>query len=81
MYAVEVIPEVSNQIALHPKRFKQIALRIFALQMNPRPPDCVLVDIETYRVRIGPYTITYEVDASRQRVRVFLLEEQDEEKE
>jgi mRNA-degrading endonuclease RelE of RelBE toxin-antitoxin system len=79
MYAIEVIPEVSSQIeTLHPKRFRQVAMRIFALQMNPRPPDCTLVDIETYRVRIGPYAITYAIDDSRQRVQVFLLEEEED---
>jgi mRNA-degrading endonuclease RelE of RelBE toxin-antitoxin system len=82
VYAIEVIPEVSDQIeTLHPKRFRQIAIRIFALQMNPRPPDCVLVDIETYRIQTGPYMITYAIDDSQQRVRVFLLEEQSQEKE
>jgi len=79
MFAVEVIPEVFAQIqALHPRRFRQIALRIFALQMNPRPPDSVLIDLDTSSVRIGPYSITYKINDSEQRVRVFLLEETEE---
>jgi len=74
-----VIPEVLAQIqTLHPKRLKQVALRIMALQANPRPPDGVLIDVEVYRVRFGPYTLTYEIDASQSRVRVFLLEEREE---
>jgi mRNA-degrading endonuclease RelE of RelBE toxin-antitoxin system len=79
MYANEVTPQVSAQIeTLHPKRFRQVALRIFTLQMNPRPPDSVLIDIAAYRVDVGPYAITYEVDDARHRVRVFLLEEREE---
>ncbi len=79
MYAIELEPEFAKQAtALHPKRYKQVHLRIYALQINPRPPDSVLIDPDTYRVQVGPYTITYEVDDSRHRVRVFLLEESDE---
>lgn len=77
MYAIEVTPDVARQIQeLHPKRFKVVSLRIFALQMNPRPPDCVMMDAETYRVSAGPYTVSYDVDDRQRRVRVFLLEEQ-----
>ena len=76
MYAIELAPDFAKQVMeMHPKRYKQIHLRIFALQINPRPPDCVLLDSDTYLVRVGPYTITYSVDDSRGRVRVFLLEE------
>lgn len=79
MYAIELEPEFSTQAnVLHPKRYKQIHLRIYSLQLNPRPSDCVLIDPDTYRVGVGPYIITYEVDDSRQRVRVFLLEESKE---
>ena len=76
MYAIELADEFVKQvIAMHPKRYKQIHLRIFALQINPRPPDCVMLDPQTYRVSVGPYSITYETDDTRRRVRVFLLEE------
>ena len=78
MYATEVVPEVARQIQeLHPKRFKIVSLRVFALQMNPRPPDCMLIDPDTYRVVAGPYSITYIIDDSQRRVRVFLLEERE----
>jgi mRNA-degrading endonuclease RelE of RelBE toxin-antitoxin system len=80
MYAIELAPEFAKQAnALHPKRYKQIHVRLFALQLNPRPPDCIMLDSDTYRVHVGPYTIIYEVDDSRQRVRVFLLEQKPEE--
>lgn len=78
MYAIELTPEFTKQAgALHPRRYKQLHMRVFALQANPRPPDCVLIDVATYRVHIGLYTITYEIDDSEHRVRVFLLEETD----
>lgn len=81
MYAIELVPDFVKQVeALHPKRFKQIYLRVFALQTNPRPPDCVMIDPETYLVRVGPYAITYRIDDSLRRIRVFLLREQDEER-
>ncbi len=76
MYAIELAPEFAEQAsAMHPKRYKQIHLRIFALQINPRPPDCTMLNPEMYLVRVGPYTITYTIDDSERRIRVFLLEE------
>lgn len=76
MYAIELATELARQLeAMHPKRYKQVHLRIFALQLNPRPPDCVMLDPRTYRVGVGPYTLTYEVDDRRRRIRVFLLDE------
>ncbi len=76
MYAIELTPEFGMQAsALHPKRYKQVLLRIYDLQMNPRPPDCVMLELDIYRVNVGPYPITYKIDDSARRVRVFLLEE------
>ncbi len=76
MYAIELAQEFARQIDdLHPKRFKQISLRVFALQANPRPPDSVMLDAETYIVRVGPYTILYQVDDSRRVVRPLSVEE------
>ena len=77
MYAIELAAEFAERVAeLHPKRFKQIHLRIFVLQVNPRPLDAVMLDPQTYSVRAGPYTITYGIDDSLRRVRVLLLEEE-----
>lgn len=78
MYAIELAPEFGRQVdALHPRRFKQIYLRVFALQANPRPPDCIMLDTERCIVRIGPYAILYKVDDSRQIVQPLSLEETD----
>ncbi|TAH53309.1 MAG: type II toxin-antitoxin system RelE/ParE family toxin [Chloroflexota bacterium] len=75
MYAIEEGAEFRGQVFdLHPKRFKQVYLRLSALQLNPRPPDAQMLDENIYRVRVGPYRISYEIDDERRRVRVFLLE-------
>ena len=76
MYAIELTSDVPRQAAnLHPKRLKQVYLRIIELQQNPHPPDAQMLDVNIYRVRVGPYQITYEIDDKRKRVRVFLLQE------
>lgn len=50
MYAIELEPEFSNQSgAMHPKRYKQVYLRVFALLANPRPPDAGGCDDENGR--------------------------------
>jgi mRNA-degrading endonuclease RelE of RelBE toxin-antitoxin system len=34
-----------------------------------------MLDVSVYRVHVGPYRISYDVDDKQRRVRVFLLEE------
>ena len=76
MYAIELSSAFQTQLeALHPKRYKQITLRIFRMQENPHPPDAQMLEINIYRVRVGPYRITYEIDDRQRHVLVFLLEE------
>jgi mRNA-degrading endonuclease RelE of RelBE toxin-antitoxin system len=76
MYAIEITDEFRSVAdPLHPKRFKQVHLRILALMQNPRPPDSELLEANLYRIRSGLYRLTYEIDDGRRRVRVFLLEE------
>jgi mRNA-degrading endonuclease RelE of RelBE toxin-antitoxin system len=78
MYALEITPEFRALAdPLHPKRYKQVHLRVFALEHNPRPPNSEILDINIYRIRVGPYRVTYEIDDARQRVRVYLLEERE----
>lgn len=78
MYALEITAEFHAIAApMHPKRFKQVHLRVFALMQNPRPPDAEMLDTNIFRVRVGPYRVTYEIDDKRRRVRVFLLEAQE----
>ena len=78
MYSIQVDRAIELQLAdLHPKRFKQVVLRLYALQQNPRPPDSVILDAETCRVSVGPYRILYQVDDSAQRVHVIAIREQE----
>ncbi len=80
MYAIELATEFARQIeALHPKRYRQIALRIFALQANPRPPESVMLEPDTYLVQVGFYQIAYRIDDAKRRIRVLLREEREEE--
>lgn len=59
MYAFEITAEFEAAAKpMHPKRFKQIHLRIFALMQNPRPPDAEMLEANMYRVRVGPYRVT-----------------------
>lgn len=76
MYAFEITDEF-RAIAemLDSEYFKQVFLRFYVLQQNPRPPDAQMLEVNTCRVRVGPYRISYEIDEARRRVRVFLLEE------
>jgi len=54
------------------KVHRQITLKIFTLQVNPRPPDCKKVGIG-YRVDIGEHHILYTVDGEERIVRVELV--------
>ncbi len=76
MYALEITEAFSKQAdLLHPKRYKQVHMRILALQRNPRPPNAVMMEPDIYRIHVGPYTVSYRVDDDRGRIIVFLLEE------
>ncbi len=78
MYSIQVDRAVELQLAdLHPKRFKQIVLRLYALQQNPRPPDSMILDAETCRVSMGSYRVLYQIDDSIQRVSVIAIREQE----
>ncbi|MDE3089557.1 MAG: hypothetical protein KGJ80_09290 [Chloroflexota bacterium] len=80
MYAIELAAEFAQQIeSLHPKRYRQISLRIFALQTNPRPPESIMLEPDRYLVRVGSYQIAYRIDDTERRIRVLLLEEHEEE--
>ena len=76
MYSVEMDRDVVAQLVeFHPKRFKQIVLRIYVLQQTPRPPDCAILDAETCRVGVGPYRILYHINDSAQRIRIISIKE------
>ena len=54
------------------KVHRQITMKIFFLQYDPRPPDCKPVGIG-YRVDVGEHRILYTVDDSEQVVRIELV--------
>ena len=76
MYSIlleERVLKVLSDIKHYPaKVHRQITLKIFMLQVNPRPPDCKHVGIG-YRVDVGEHRILYTVDDKAQTVRVELV--------
>ena len=55
-----------------PKIFKQVAAKIFALSINPKPHDSKKVG-QGYRVDVGEYRIFYVVDHQERTVRVLVV--------
>ena len=73
MYSLRVEKRVLKELRPYPhKIFKQIASRIFALQVNPRPHDCKHVGLG-YRMDSGEYRIYYHVDDEQQSVNVLVV--------
>lgn len=71
-YAIRVGKPVLKLLkALPNKEFKQIALKILALQSEPRPQDCKPLKGYPggYRVTAGEYRILYTIE--EQEVRIF----------
>jgi len=67
MYSLRVEKRVLKELRRYPpKIFKQIASRIFALQVNPRPHDCKRIG-PGYRVDSGEYRIYYHIDDADNR--------------
>lgn len=54
------------------KVHRQITVKIFSLQFDPRPPDCKQIGIG-YRVDVGEHRIFYTVDDQERLVRVELV--------
>ena len=73
MYSLQVAKRVTKEIQPYPpKIFKQVASKIFALSINPRPHDSKKVG-EGRRVDIGEYRIFYVVDDPGRTVNVLLV--------
>ncbi|MBI4771881.1 MAG: type II toxin-antitoxin system RelE/ParE family toxin [Chloroflexi bacterium] len=54
------------------KVHRQITLKIFSLQFNPRPQDCKKIGIG-YRVDSGEHRVFYTVDDTQKLIRVELV--------
>ena len=65
-----VLKELGNPKKYPAKAYRQITLKIFSLQSDPRPPDSKCLG-EGYRVDSGEYRIYYEVDDNAQSVTVY----------
>ena len=73
MYSLQVAKRVIKEIQPYPpKIFKQVASKIFALSINPRPHDSKKVG-EGHRVDIGEYRIFYIINRHEQSVEVLLV--------
>ena len=57
---------------LPPKHFKQLVLKMSALQDTPRPQDCKRIGA-AYRVDSGEYRILYTIDDARRLVTIRLV--------
>jgi len=67
----DVLHFLSDRKRLPPKHFRHIALRIFALLVEPFPPDCKPV-LDAWRVDVGEHRILYDV-LTEEKVVVILL--------
>jgi mRNA interferase RelE/StbE len=67
-----VLKELGDVKRYPAKVFCQIALKIFGLTMNPRPPDSEKIG-DGYRVNSGEYRIYYEVDDKERTIAVLLV--------
>jgi mRNA-degrading endonuclease RelE of RelBE toxin-antitoxin system len=67
-----VLKVLSDSKTFPAKIHRQITLKIFWLQVEPRPPDCKRIGIG-YRVDSGEYRIFYTVDDKAELVSVELV--------
>lgn len=75
-YSLQVDTKVAKEIVEYqPKVFKQVVMKIFSLQSNPRPQDGKkLAGYEGgFRVDSGEFRILYMIDDSKKLVTVFLV--------
>jgi len=65
--------DVLKDVKRYPaKVHRQITVKIFSLQFDPRPPDCKRIGIG-YRVDVGEHRVLYTVDDEERLVRVELV--------
>jgi len=75
-YTVEFRPSARKAIDSVPNDvFRRMKLKIDALAIHPRPPQCVkLAGHESlYRLRVGDWRIVYAVDDERRFVTVTIV--------
>ncbi|MFQ5794743.1 MAG: type II toxin-antitoxin system RelE/ParE family toxin [Candidatus Bipolaricaulia bacterium] len=67
-----VIKELGNPQRYPAKVYRQITLKVFSLQSEPRPQDCKPIG-EGYRVDSGEYRIYYEVNDDKKLVIIYWI--------
>ena len=63
---------------IHPVDELRIRERIEALSENPRPPGCLQLLVNIYRIRVGAYRVIYKVDDDQLSVEIGQVEHRNE---
>lgn len=62
MFDIEIRRRAEKELDDVPFRYHQrIAVAIQALADNPRPPGCVKLMDDIYRIRVGPWRVIYMI--------------------
>jgi mRNA interferase RelE/StbE len=70
---MQIMPQaIESMEPLPGKHLRQIVMKIFSLQDNPRPPDCKKVG-KGYRVDSGEYRIFYVIDDAKQLITIWIV--------
>lgn len=72
MYRVLLARPVPSQLdALPEDAYDRVHAGLKALAGRPRPPGCLKLEGDVFRIRIGEYRVIYEVSDSERRVLVL----------
>ncbi|MBI4309601.1 MAG: type II toxin-antitoxin system RelE/ParE family toxin [Candidatus Omnitrophica bacterium] len=80
MLSLDLTHQAKNFLdQLDPKRFRQVARKIFSLMENPRPPDSrPLQGFPFLRADIGEYRIVYRIEGNCLKVALIDKRNDDE---
>lgn len=70
--SASVVKELEDVKRYPAKIFRQLALRIFDLSLNPYPPDAKKIG-NGFRVDSGEYRIYYEIDNPPHTITILLV--------
>lgn len=72
MYRVLLARPVQAQLdALPEDAYGRVHARLTALAGQPRPPGCLKVEADVFRIRVGEHRVIYEVCDAERRVLVL----------
>lgn len=69
---VQVLKELADPKRYPAKIYRQLTLKIFALMVDPRPPDSKPIG-RGWRVDSGEYRIFYQVDDQEELVKILVV--------